>query len=82
VKRGNMPIALDLVASGRSPRFAAEVAEVNLQSLYRRLRRDKPRCPTCGRVSASLLVVASPQELEPMRQLGSEDAISQSLSGG
>ena len=49
-QRGNMHLALRLVAEGFVPRLAAESAEVNLCALYRALRRAKPRCPTCNRV--------------------------------
>lgn len=44
-----MRLAVELVEQGYTPRLAAESAEVNLQALYRRLRRSKPRCVTCGR---------------------------------
>jgi len=43
-----MHLALDAVAAGITPTAAAHAHGVSLNGLYRALRRDAPKCPTCG----------------------------------
>ena len=44
----NMHLALADISAGVSVKLAAETHGVRASSIYRALRKGKPRCPVCG----------------------------------